>query len=215
MVGSKKLNLMKTLLTYISICSLFLCVSCTETDPITSETTTFTVFNTPDQTVGVWELNKPFIDESISATENGKPLDVIIDHSLLNIEQVGLYTVFYTAINSDGFSSSISKTVIIHDPNIVGSDISGNIRDKDAPDRKATISLVEGTKSIFFASDLAFGGIFPVYFQMNGDVISDIPQTYAFDFTKVDLTYNPTTKQFTSDLPELEDFPPYTFEYEN
>jgi hypothetical protein len=44
----------------------------------------------------------------------------------VNGNKVGLYTLTYTAVNADGFSSSTQRTVIIYDPAAPSTDISGN-----------------------------------------------------------------------------------------
>ena len=147
-----------------------------------------------------------------TATEAGSDLDVTVDGTI-NFNEVGVYDVTFSAINTDGFPASVVQKVVVHDPNIVGTDVSGNIRDTNRNERTGVISLVDGTTSIFFASDFGLSGTFPVYFQMNGDVISEIPQNYSSGVTSVDLTYDPASGLFTTLLNPL-GFD-YEFEYQN
>lgn len=149
---------------------------------------------------------------SASASEDGNPLDVQSSGDV-NTDVVGIYDVTYSATNSDGFDANVFQTVVVHDPAIIGTDVSGSIRDTNRNERTGVISLVEGTTSIFLASDFGFGGTFPVYFQMNGDVISEIPQNYIFGASSVDLTYDPVSKKFTT-LINPQGFS-YEFEYQN
>ncbi|WP_418499630.1 immunoglobulin-like domain-containing protein [Flagellimonas sp.] len=149
---------------------------------------------------------------TVNATENGQSIAVGTS-SNVDTNTVGIYGVTFSATNSDGFEASVFQTVVVHDPDIVGTDVSGDIWDKGNNSRTGVISLVEGTTSIFYATDFGFAGAFPVYFQMDGDVISEIPQTYAFDVSSVDLTYDPVTREFTT-LINPQGFG-YTFEYQN
>ena len=156
-------------------------------------------------------LNGTYEPDGI-ATENGEEIPITIDGAEdVNVNQVGIYNVTYTATNVDGFQGNASQTVIVHDPSIVGTDVSGNIRDKNNNARKGVITLVEGTTSIFYCTDFGFAGSFPVYFQMNGDIISEIPQSYINSVTSVALTYDPNLLLFTT-LISPYGFS-YTFEY--
>lgn len=140
-------------------------------------------------------LAQPFVP-SAQAFEGGNQIDVTVQGNV-DINTAGVYNITYVAVNSDGFDATVNQTVIVHDPAIVGTNVSGNIRDIVRPTRTGVISLVEGTTSIFYCTDFAFGGIFPMYFQMNGNFISDIPQPYINGVVNVDLTYNPFTQQYT------------------
>jgi len=145
------------------------------------------------------------------AKEDDNELTVTTTESV-NTNIVGIYDVTYSATNSDGFEASAFQKVVVHDPNIVGTDVSGAIQDANNPARTGVISLIEGTTSIFLATDFGFSGTFPVYFQMDGDVISEIPQNYVFGAESVDLTYDPVSMTFTT-LINPQGFA-YTFEYQ-
>lgn len=201
---------MKKIISTILVAFTFLLVSCeSDTTADVSRVTNYPVF-TFDETVtvplgGVYNPNVVVTegDQEIAYTVAG---DDDVD-----VNQVGVYTVTYSATNVDGFTANAVQTVIVHDPTIVGTNVSGNIRDAGNNARTGVISLVPGTTSIFLASDFGFAGAFPVYFQMNGDVISDIHQPYINGVSNVDLTYNPITNRFTI-LIHPQGFG-YTFEY--
>ncbi|WP_298239206.1 immunoglobulin-like domain-containing protein [uncultured Algibacter sp.] len=174
--------------------TIVLFVSCSEQSPITSDLTFFPTFEfEPTAIVAVGDTFTP----SATANEGGVDLPVGISGSA-DTNTIGIYTITYSATNSDGFDGSETQTVIVHDPSIVGTDVSGDIQDVGRPERTGVISLVPGTTSIFFVTDFAFGGTFPMYFQMDGDVISEIAQVYPFGATSVDMTYDPITKTFTT-----------------
>lgn len=145
----------------------------------------------------------------VTATEDGESLDVAASGiESVDTNTVGVYEASFSAANSDGFSSSVTQTIVVHNPEIVGSDVSGAIKDVGRPSRTGVITLIPGTTSIFFCTDMGFGGTFPVYFQMDGDVISDIPQNYFFGATKCHLTYDPNEPRTFTNLIE-----PYGFDY--
>ncbi|WP_339915865.1 immunoglobulin-like domain-containing protein [Yeosuana marina] len=181
---------------YIMICIVTVLFSSCDTESTgdVSSVTNFAVFEYTDFTViPIGGSYTPYA----KAFENGSEIEVSIT-SNLDVNTVGAYIITYSAVNSDGFPAQVSETVIVHDPSIVGTDVTGLIEDAGRPSRTGEITLVPGTTSIFLSSDFGFGGTFPVYFQMDGDTISEIPQTYTFGATQVDLTYDPVTKQFTT-----------------
>lgn len=218
MVGSVKylVNLklvnMKKIISYIYIfCAPVLFTSCTSDNDSEglSAVTNYATFEYEE--LVVVPLGGTFTP-SATASEDGNSLEVN-SSGTVNTEVVGIYDITYSATNSDGFDANVFQTVVVHDPTIIGTDVSGAIRDTSRNERTGVISLIEGTTSIFLASDFGFGGTFPVYFQMDGDMISEIPQNYIFGATSVDLTYDPVSKKFTT-LINPQGFS-YEFEYQN
>lgn len=187
--------------------------SCNEENPIESDITFYPTFEVIGGELYAIELGVEFNDPGVIAREDGNELSVTVSGvENVNTDQIGAYVVTYAATNSDGFEATISRTVVVHDPAIVGTDVSGNIQDANNNTRKAVISLVEGTTSIFYVTDFAFSGTFPMYFQMDGDTISEIAQSYVFGVENVDLTYDPVTMEFSVTV-NPQGFA-YTFEYQ-
>jgi len=185
---------MKKILLYSFLLTLFFGVtSCDkETEDISTMTTYATIVF--DELV-VIEKGESFTPSAV-ATEGETEVDVVIDGSA-DGNTVGVYTISYSAVNSDGFSAASTQTVVVYDPTIIPTDVSGEIMDKGRNERTATISLVEGTTNIFYCTDFAFGGTFPMYFQMDGDNMVVIPQDFVFGVTSVDAVYFPATREFT------------------
>ena len=190
------------------IFSILLFVSCSEESPIPSNITFFPTFEF-EPTVIV-ALGDTFTPEAI-ATEGGGELPIVVNGSV-DTNTVGVYSVGYSATNSDGFDGAVTQVVIVHDPTLIGSDVTGCFHDVGRPARTGCITAIEGTSSIFFASDWGYGGTFPVYFQMDGDVITDIDQPYINGNDFVDLTYDPIEGVFTVFIPALPFT--YTFQYD-
>ncbi|MEQ8339402.1 MAG: DUF5011 domain-containing protein [Cyclobacteriaceae bacterium] len=115
----------------------------------------------------------------------------------VNNSTPGIYEVIYSAENSDGYPGSKSQQVIVYNPAIVATDVTGNIADIGRPERKGVISLVPGTTNIFFCTDMAFAGVFPLYFMMDGDNMIVIQQSFVFGVTSVDASYDPVAKTFS------------------
>ena len=201
---------MRRIYIYITcLMTAFVFISCdVESTDNVSFVTDYAVFEY--ENLVVVPLGGTFTPSAIAA-EGDAQLPVSVTESV-NTNAVGIYDVSYAATNSDGFEASAFQTVVVHDPNIVGTDVSGAIQDIGRPERTGVISLVEGTTSIFYCTDFGFSGSFPMYFQMDGDVISEIPQNYIFGVESVDLTYDPVAQQFTT-LINPQGFD-YTFEYQ-
>ena len=136
----------------------------------------------------------------VKFADSGKTIDPAkIKLEGVDKNQVGVYNAIITIGNV-----RLNKKVVIYDPSIVGKDITGSYYDIDPrhtdmqenTPRRGKIYLVEGTKNIFFATDLGFKEDFPVYFQMNGETISVIPQPYVYnDIVLVKLDWNPENRQ--------------------
>ncbi|GAA3616422.1 hypothetical protein Q4Q39_01135 [Flavivirga amylovorans] len=186
---------MKEIIKYIACITLLIFSSCeTESTGNVNSITNLPLFEF--EAIVVHPMGVPF-SAAATAIEAGEELPVEFS-SDIDVNVPGVYDVVYSAVNSDGFGINATQKVIVHDPNIIGTDVSGNIFDTTRNERTGIISLVEGTTSIFFVTDFAFGGTFPMWFQMDGDTISEIPQVYPFGATSVDLTYDPIERQFTT-----------------
>ena len=175
-----------------------------------SSETKFPSFELPAGEEVVISKGTTFAPEAI-VKEGENELTPIIDNGV-DVTTPGVYIVTYSAENSDGYSGTKSQQVIVYDPTIIPTDVSGNIADIGRPARKGVISLVEGTTNIFFGTDMGFGGVFPLYFQMDGDVMTVIPQPFIFGVTDVIASYDPVTKQFSTEM--VPQGFTYSFQYE-
>lgn len=175
-----------------------------------STVTYFPSFELPDGANVVIETGEAFTPNAI-VMEGESELTPDISNGVDN-QTPGVYLVTYSAENSDGYSGSATQQVIVFDPTIVPTDVTGNIADVGRPERKGVITLVEGTTNIFHCTDMGFGGAFPLYFQMDGDVMTVVPQAFEFGATSVDATYDPVARTFTV-LIHPQEFA-YTFQYE-
>lgn len=159
----------------------------------------------------VIEVGEEFTPGAV-VKEGENVLDYSIAGSVDNTTP-GVYTINYSAVNSDGYANSSSQTVVVYDPSIVATDVSGTFYDTNNPSRTGEVSLVEGTTNIFYATDVGFAGAFPLYFQMNGDVPTVVPQEFAsgFGVESVEFSYDPAARTITV-LILPQEFG-YTFQY--
>jgi hypothetical protein len=162
-----------------------------------STLTSFPSFELPDGESTVITVGEEFIPTAI-VMEGENELTPTIDNGV-DSDAPGIYTVLYSAVNSDGYTGSATQEVIVYDPAIVPTDVRGNIVDTNNAARTGTITLVPGTTNLFLGSDMGFGGVFPLYFQMDGDEMTVIPQPFpaTFGVTSVEASYNPATKRFS------------------
>lgn len=184
---------MKKILLYSFLLTILVgAVSCDEESEDISTVTTYATIEF-DEFV-VLSLGEAFTP-SATAFEGETEVDVLVSGSI-DVNTIGVYVIDYSAVNSDGFSAASSQTVIVYDPSVIPTDVTGAIQDKGRNERKATITLVDGTTNIFFCTDFAFGGTFPMYFTMDGDTMIVIPQSFVFGVTSVDATYDPAAKEY-------------------
>jgi len=107
------------------------------------------------------EYEEPGYTAMEGETDVTADVDVV---STVDVSQAGVYSVNYSAINKDGFSASVSRTVIVYDPDAPDLDPSGTY---DGDYRQAYFGYCDISyvaKGIFECSDL-FGGIY--YYGLN------------------------------------------------
>ncbi|NJO89970.1 MAG: hypothetical protein HC831_14250, partial [Chloroflexia bacterium] len=85
------------------------------------------------------------------AKENGVEIPISVENNA-NFNASGLYEYLITATNSDGYSVSVTELVLVHNPAGAGTDVSGAIEDIGRPERTGVITLVQGTKNIYYCT---------------------------------------------------------------
>ena len=69
-------------------------------------------------------LGTPYNDAGCKAELNGEdytPKVVAEGIQKVNVNKVGFYDITYTAVNPDGYSASVSRTVVVYDPSVTAS----------------------------------------------------------------------------------------------
>jgi hypothetical protein len=177
-----------------------------------STATYFPTFEFPEGNSVVITTGSTFTPNAL-VKEGETELTPAVDNEV-DVDVPGIYEVEYSAINSDGYPGSATQQVVVYNPDIVPTDVRGNIVDVNNATRTGVITLVPGTTNLFHATDMGFAGVFPLYFQMEGDELTVVPQPFpsSFGVTSVDASYDPVTQRF-SVLVHPAEFA-YTFKYQ-
>jgi hypothetical protein len=143
--------------------------SCEKTSQDNSVITYYVTMELNGDEVVQVPLGSTFVDEGVVATEGSDDItsSVIVDNPV-NSNQLGVYTVTYSAINKDGFPSSISRTVVVYDPadenneNIEGTYYvaTGSFRNYNGTITQYagyTVNIIQQAPGIYYVSDYMGG----------------------------------------------------------
>jgi hypothetical protein len=105
-----------------------------------------------------------FVDPGFKGTEGTKDVTSTIKvGGTVDGMQVGMYTLVYSAVNSDGFSSSTERTVFIYDPTAPATDLTGDYLSgvsRVSPARSFSglqVSIKKLAPGFFYVSDFLGG----------------------------------------------------------
>jgi hypothetical protein len=149
--------------------------ACDETSQDNSFVTHYVVLELNGDEFIEHNIGTPFTDPGVVATEGTEDVsDKVTVSGKVDVNTPGIYTLTYSAVNKDGFSSSITRRVGVFDPTVT-TDISGiysvgsgsyryySSSDTTTPysgDYEIEVSLV--LPGLFYISDL-FGGYYESY----------------------------------------------------
>ncbi len=201
-------------------------ISGCERDLTSAGVSRITYYVTFDLTQGSLVLDPqgtPFVDPGFKATEGTTDVtNNVTVTGTVDVNQVGLYTLTYSAVNSDGFSASATRTVIVYDPAAPATDISGSYSSdvaRQAPYARSftglSVTITKKAPGIFYVSDLLGGfydqgssyGYGPAYamtgyLQLNADNTLTYISSYDSGFgdslnSLTNGVYNPVTNEIT------------------
>lgn len=88
--------------------------SCGDGDESKTWVTYYPVLTLEGPTYDMHTLGQPFVDPGYTATLDGQDItDQVQVTTDLNIDKAGMYTIQYKAVNSEGFSASATRYVIV------------------------------------------------------------------------------------------------------
>lgn len=170
---------------------IFLNYGCTKDTGGLSKVTTLVAFDLSGGSRVLIPKGNSYVDPGYKATEGSTDVTgKVTVESNVNGSKVGMYDVTYSAVNKDGFPSSISRVVIIYDPAAPATDLEGKYLStvsRAAPYAKGPFTdlIVNVTKiapGFFYISDFlggfydqssayAYGPDYAMtgYFQLNPD----------------------------------------------
>ena len=107
-----------------------------------------------------------FTDPGVKAEAGGKEIPVKTTGSV-NSDEVGLYTLNYSAVNADGFSSSASRTiVVIPTAEVPGVDLSGTYNAVPVGSTPAPANISKVAEGVYYTTNCwgNSGAVIPAYF---------------------------------------------------
>lgn len=159
---------------------------CKPDEPEASRPTFLPVVAVVGEELEVIVAGDAYTDPGATATENGATIEYTTTGAV-DPNTAGVYIISYAAVNSDGFTASASRTVIVlPEPFVAGSaDISG-VYARAANGRLSTVTkIVDGayTFSDAWGSATSGGNPFPIFsylFCTNGTDVTIPPYPTAF-----------------------------------
>lgn len=168
-----------------------------------------------------------FVDPGYKAIENGEDVTskVVVGGDEVDADQVGIYHVTYSAKNVDGFSKSVSRTVVVYNPDVT-TNISGTYTvEANTLPRSVNgnpVTLTELAPGLYSISDW-WGGLYDVtigygaayratgYLQLNEDnTIEGISGSSVWGdetpFEYATGSYNPATDKVSLEVDMLYQF---------
>jgi hypothetical protein len=186
---------------------LLFMVSCEKETEGISHITYFADFDFQGESVILHTMGTPYTDPSVTASESGNPLEVMVSvtsemngykGNAVQSDVADKYTITYSAVNSDGYPGSITRTVFVVPP-------SGDFVTSIAGMYTASVQREPEFKATAQYTDLEY-----IYIVKTGDntfEISDaiggyyyIGRGYGFDYAaqgSVITVNNMSTNDFT------------------
>ena len=138
-----------------AVVAMTLAASCTKESEGLTRITYYPVLELEGETTMLVDKGSSFNEPGYTATLNGEDVsaDVKVE-SNVNTSKSGIYSVVYSIVNSDGFSSVAKRTVIVF----------------DFEDPVEGIYTVDPSSyRLYNGAQLAFGRAFQIYVLANGD----------------------------------------------
>lgn len=109
-------------------------------------------------------VNTPFVDPGVKATLRGVDVNNKVEvNGSVDTNTIGLYNVTYSAVNADGFTTSISRKVFVCNP-AVTTDISGKYTSVAGTHR---VTLSSGAITNFSGFDVEIKKLAPGFFTVS------------------------------------------------
>ncbi len=156
-------------------------------------------------------IGQPYVDSGATAMENGKPTTYTTSGTV-DVNTEGIYTITYTAVNQDGYPSSITRNVAVistaPDP---GVDLSGTYANVGSAALTADISKV--APGVYFTSNCWGGGssaVIQAYFFCSDGINVTLPVQKFSAYGTLDGAGTISASGRITWTITLEDFGPFT-----
>ncbi len=139
----------------------------------TSIITYYVTFKLEGQTLMKIPKGESYVEPGFNATEGESDVtgSVVVDGTV-DANSPGLYTINYSAENSDGYSSDVTRTVIVYDPTAPETDFSGTYSTKivrteadgsNPRDYSGEINITKIAQGIFYV-DCLLGSTYSIFY---------------------------------------------------
>ncbi|NOT38571.1 MAG: DUF5011 domain-containing protein [Saprospiraceae bacterium] len=142
-------------LVFSSIILTFSFFSCEKVEENVSRITYYPIITLKGEQWNTVDVNGTYTDPGVEAKEGDKVIPVEIGGDVVNTNIPGVYTITYTAANSDGYTTTSYRYVGVIDPSVKGKDMSGSYRRNAGA---MGVSVVTRISEAFYKSDNV-GGI--------------------------------------------------------
>ena len=109
----------KVLYNLLVLCGLFGLWGCEETSQDESKITYYVNFEMNGDALTQVPVGTTFTDPGVVATEGDEDVTSSVDvKSDVDANKIGVYSIVYSAVNQDGFPSSVERTVVVYNPEV-------------------------------------------------------------------------------------------------
>lgn len=197
---------MKNKLIYLSLAALAMMWSGCEDDTTddVSFVTTYPDLQVEGSSYLVVQAGQPFTDPGVTAKIGDEEVETQVSGAP-DTSTPGIYTITYSAVNEDGFSRAVTRTVgvSLEDPNAEGA-ISGYY------DRLGTPTIIIKTdepNEYYSTNGWGNSTVIPIYFTVNGTNVTIPQQASGFGPVLGSGTVDPGNSiTFLMDIPDFDIF---------
>lgn len=105
-------NIFKYSITGAILLIAMVTTSCSNEDPIGSYVTNYPILEMAGERITVLNEGDTFTDEGVTGTIGGEAVDVAVEGTV-DTNTPGVYDIYYSAINEDGFPAEVRRIVIV------------------------------------------------------------------------------------------------------
>jgi len=152
---------MRNIIAIIMAVFVLVFISC-EKDTSTEEISTITNYVNIDlegDELMTVPLGAGYDEPGFTAVEGDEDVTSTVEIDGSVNDEVGLYNLEYSAVNEDGFPSSVERTVIVYDPDAPDVDLTGEYAGERIGGGGGTVTITKLAPGFFEASDF-FGGYY-------------------------------------------------------
>ena len=157
---------MKILYKYcLIIASVFLLSACEKETEGISGITNYVEFEIIGGSPTIVQVGDPYVDEGVIATLEGRDVTSTVTVTVNNVdyEEMGMYTIEYTSVNSDGLKSRAVRDVIVCNPSVT-TNLAGTYTGQEGTKR---VTIASGAEILYPGYHATITYLAPGFFRIN------------------------------------------------